>query len=68
MFESPKTTAHSDIPFRKTLIQWDVTPISTMLFAIIQPPMSQGQGDGKVKLHRMNLVAAGSPLTDMGFV
>ena len=30
--------------------------------------MTQGQGEGKVKLHTMNLVAAGSPLTDMGFV
>ena len=37
-------------------------------FAIFQPPMIQGQGEGKVKLHTMNLVAAGSPLTDMGFV
>ena len=37
-------------------------------FAIIQPPMTQGQGEGQVKLHTMNLVAAGSPLTDMGFV
>ena len=26
--------------------------------------MTQGQGEGKVKLHTMNLVAAGSPLTD----
>ena len=30
--------------------------------------MTQGQGEGKVKLHTMNLVAAGSPPTDMGFV
>ena len=30
--------------------------------------MTQGQGEGKVKLHTMNLAAAGSPLTDMGFV
>ena len=37
-------------------------------FAIIQPPMTQGQGEGKVKLHTMNEVVAGSPLTDMEFV
>ena len=30
--------------------------------------MTQGQGEGKVKLHAMNLVVAGSPLTDMGSV
>ena len=30
--------------------------------------MTQGQGEGKRKLHTMNLVAAGSPLTDMVFV
>ena len=30
--------------------------------------MTEGQGEGKMKLHRVNLVAAGSPLTDMGFV
>ena len=30
--------------------------------------MTQDQGEGKVKLHTMNLVAAGSPLTDMGFL
>ena len=33
-----------------------------------QPSMTQGQGEGKVKLHTMNLVAAGSPITDMGCV
>ena len=31
-------------------------------------PMTKGQGEGKVKLHTMNLVAVRSPLTDMGFV
>ena len=30
--------------------------------------MTQAQGEVKVKLHTMNQVAAGSPLTDMGFV
>ena len=30
--------------------------------------MTQGQGGGKVKLHKMNLVEAGSPITNMGFV
>ena len=30
--------------------------------------MTQGQGEGKVKLHTMNLIAASSHLTDMGFV
>ena len=55
----------------KTLIQWDAicnfcSPQCAV--AIIQPPMTQGQGEGKVKLHTMNLVAAGSPLSDMGFV
>ena len=30
--------------------------------------MTQSQGEVKVKLHTMNQVAAGSPLTDMGFV
>ena len=30
--------------------------------------MTQGQGEVKVKLNAMNQVAAGSPLTDMGFV
>ena len=37
-------------------------------FAIIQPSMTQGQGESKGKLHTMNLVAASSHLTDMGFV
>ena len=31
-------------------------------------PCDSGQGEGKVKLDIMNLVAAGSPLTDIGFV
>ena len=44
------------------------TPCSPQCaFAIIQPHMTQGQGEGKVKLHTMNLLAAGSPLTDMRF-
>ena len=30
--------------------------------------MTQVQGEGKVKLHIMNLIAASSSLTDMGFV
>ena len=30
--------------------------------------MTQGQGEVKVKLNAMNKVAAGCPLTDMGFV
>ena len=30
--------------------------------------MTQGQGEGTVKLHTINLVATGSPLKDMGFV
>ena len=40
--------------------------LTSCVVAIIQPPMTQGQG--KLKLHTMNLVAAGSPLTDMGFI
>ena len=28
--------------------------------------MTLGKGEGKVKLHTMNLLAAGSPLTDIG--
>ena len=37
-------------------------------FAIIQSSMTQGQGESKVKLHTVDLVAAGAPLTVMEFV
>ena len=77
-----KTTAHSDVPSRKTLIQLGAlfpvlvipnhkkTPTCAHLVWLYYHStlMTQGQGEGKVKLYTMNLVAAGSPLTDMGFV
>ena len=53
------------IPKPKTKLQpW----LTSVTFATIQPPLTQGQGEGKVKLHAMNQVAAGSPLKDIGFV
>ena len=76
-YMSELTAAHSDVPSRKTLIQWDATRTPSMLFFPFLtsvclcrhlPPMTQGQGESKVKLHIMNLAAARSPLADMGFV